>query len=135
MAIFPVFDTAASALRTNRVWMDAISDNLANVNTVKPYDQPAFQALGVKKVRYFIKWDAAKDPYQLEQADIYVTQAEAAGDTFVNTYTPTIGHDFCQQESVRDVEGLLPGSLSLPFHPNARGQAAMAAAVLAALRS
>jgi flagellar basal-body rod protein FlgC len=44
VSIFPVFDTAASALRTNRVWMDAISDNLANVNTVKPYDQPAFQA-------------------------------------------------------------------------------------------
>lgn len=44
MGIFPVFDTAASALRTNRVWMDAIADNLANVNTVKPYDQPAFQA-------------------------------------------------------------------------------------------
>ena len=44
MSIFPVFDTAGSALRTNRVWMDAISDNLANVNTVKPYDQPAFQA-------------------------------------------------------------------------------------------
>jgi flagellar basal-body rod protein FlgC len=44
VTIFPVFDTASSALRTNRVWMDAISDNLANVNTVKPYDQPAFQA-------------------------------------------------------------------------------------------
>ena len=44
MTIFPVFDTASSALRTNRVWMDAISDNLANVNTVKPFDQPAFQA-------------------------------------------------------------------------------------------
>ena len=44
MSIFPVFDTASSALTTNRVWMDAISDNLANVNTVKPYDQPAFQA-------------------------------------------------------------------------------------------
>jgi flagellar basal-body rod protein FlgC len=44
MTIFPVFDTASSALRTNRVWMDAISDNLANVNTVRPYDQPAFQA-------------------------------------------------------------------------------------------
>jgi flagellar basal-body rod protein FlgC len=44
MAIFPVFDIASSALRTNRVWMDAISDNLANVNTVKPFDQPAFQA-------------------------------------------------------------------------------------------
>lgn len=61
--------------------------------------------------------------------------AQAAGATFVNTYTPTIGHDFCQPESVRDVEGLLPGSLALPFHPNARGQAAVAAAVLQALRS
>ena len=44
MSIFPVFDTASSALKTNRIWMDAISDNLANVNTVRPYDQPAFQA-------------------------------------------------------------------------------------------
>jgi lysophospholipase L1-like esterase len=60
--------------------------------------------------------------------------AKAAGATFVNTYTPTIGHDFCTPESVRDVEGLLPGSLELPFHPNARGQQAIASAVLAALR-
>ena len=44
MAIFPVFDTASSALSTNRIWMDAIADNLANVNTIKPFDQPAFQA-------------------------------------------------------------------------------------------
>ena len=61
--------------------------------------------------------------------------AKAAGATFVDTYTPTIGHDFCQPESVRDVEGLLPGSLALPFHPNARGQAAVAAAILQALQS
>ena len=60
--------------------------------------------------------------------------ALAAGATFVNTYAPTIGHDFCQPESVRDVEGLLPGSLALPFHPNTRGQAAMAAAVLKAIK-
>ena len=60
--------------------------------------------------------------------------ALAAGATFVNTYAPTIGHDFCQPESVRDVEGLLPGSLALPFHPNTRGQAAMAAAVLNAIK-
>ena len=60
--------------------------------------------------------------------------AEAAGATFVNTYTPTIGHDFCQPESVRDVEGVLPGSLALPFHPNTRGQAAMADAVLKAIK-
>jgi flagellar basal-body rod protein FlgC len=44
MSIFPVFDTASSALTTDRIWMDAISDNLANVNTIKPFDQPAFQA-------------------------------------------------------------------------------------------
>jgi lysophospholipase L1-like esterase len=61
--------------------------------------------------------------------------AKAAHATFVNTYTPTIDHDFCQPERIRDVEGLLPGSLALPFHPNARGQAAIAAAVLAALQT
>jgi flagellar basal-body rod protein FlgC len=44
MAIFPVFDTASSALTTNRIWMNAIADNLANVNTIRPFDQPAFQA-------------------------------------------------------------------------------------------
>jgi len=44
MAIFPVFATVSSALTTNRVWMDAIADNLANVNTIRPFDQPAFQA-------------------------------------------------------------------------------------------
>ena len=61
--------------------------------------------------------------------------ARSAGATFADTYTPTIGHDFCQPESVREVEGLIPGSLALPFHPNARGQAAIAAAVLAVLLS
>jgi lysophospholipase L1-like esterase len=61
--------------------------------------------------------------------------AKAADATFVDTYTPTTGHDFCQPERTRDVEGLLPGSLALPFHPNARGQAAIAAAVLAALKT
>ena len=61
--------------------------------------------------------------------------AKAAGATFVNTYAPTTGHDFCTRESVRDVEGLLPGSLALPFHPNARGQQAMANAVLAAIKN
>jgi lysophospholipase L1-like esterase len=60
--------------------------------------------------------------------------AAATGTTYVDTYTPTIGHDFCQHAGVRDVEGLVPSSFTVPFHPNARGQAAMAAAVLAAVR-
>jgi lysophospholipase L1-like esterase len=66
--------------------------------------------------------------------DMLAADAAAAGATFVDTYTPTLGHDFCQPESVRDVEGLIPGSLALPFHPNAHGQAAIAAAVLAAIK-
>ena len=61
--------------------------------------------------------------------------AAAAGATFVDTYTATSGHDFCQDIGVKDVEGLLPTSLSAPFHPNTRGQAAMAAAVLAVVRA
>jgi lysophospholipase L1-like esterase len=69
--------------------------------------------------------------FQLNAMLAAVTQPAAA--TFVDTYTPTIGHDFCQSESVRDVEGLVPGSLALPFHPNSRGQATIAAAVLKAL--
>ncbi len=61
--------------------------------------------------------------------------ARAAGATFVNTYTPTIGRDFCQSSSVKDVEGLVPTSLAAPFHPNARGQAIIAGLVLATLRA
>jgi lysophospholipase L1-like esterase len=61
--------------------------------------------------------------------------AAAAGATFVDTYTPTIGHDICQSGAAKYVEGLVPTSLAGPFHPNARGQAAMAAQVLAALRA
>jgi lysophospholipase L1-like esterase len=63
------------------------------------------------------------------------TVAKAAGATFVNTYTPTVGHDFCAPERVRDVEGLLPGSPALPFHPNTRGQQTMATAVLATIKN
>jgi lysophospholipase L1-like esterase len=65
---------------------------------------------------------------------VLAADAKAAHATFVNTYTPTTGHDFCQPERIRDVEGVLPGSWALPFHPNAQGQAAIATAVLAAVR-
>lgn len=61
--------------------------------------------------------------------------AAATGTTYVNTYGPTIGHDFCRKTGVKDVEGLIPTSLAYSFHPNAKGQSVMAAQVLAALRS
>jgi hypothetical protein len=60
--------------------------------------------------------------------------AAANGATFVDTYTATTGHDACQDEDVRDVEGLIPASPAYPFHPNRRGERVMAAQVLAALR-
>lgn len=60
-------------------------------------------------------------------------EAAANGATFVNTYTATIGHDVCQSPSVKFVEGLVPTSPAYPFHPNQKGQQAMASQVLAAL--
>ena len=44
MSLFPVFQTSGSALTVNRTWMDAIADNIANVNTVRPMSEAAFQA-------------------------------------------------------------------------------------------
>lgn len=60
-------------------------------------------------------------------------QAGAAGATYVDTYTPTIGHDMCQLPGVKWIEGLLPTAPAAPMHPNAQGMAAMGAAVLSAL--
>ncbi|MFE6053323.1 SGNH/GDSL hydrolase family protein [Kitasatospora sp. NPDC056446] len=58
--------------------------------------------------------------------------AAANGAVYVDTQTPTAGHDACSDD--RWVEGALPGSPAVPFHPNATGEKAMADAVLAALR-
>jgi lysophospholipase L1-like esterase len=57
-------------------------------------------------------------------------QARAAHATYVDTYTPTIGHDMCQTPGVRWIEPLTPASPAAPAHPNALGEQAMAAVVL-----
>lgn len=44
MATFPVLSTMANGLSVFRTWMDAIGDNLANLNTVRSTDEDAFQA-------------------------------------------------------------------------------------------
>jgi lysophospholipase L1-like esterase len=61
-------------------------------------------------------------------------RAAAAHDTFVDTYTPSIGHDACQHPGTKWVEGLIPTSAAVPMHPNALGEQAMAREVVAALR-
>ncbi|MGC0313309.1 SGNH/GDSL hydrolase family protein [Kitasatospora acidiphila] len=58
--------------------------------------------------------------------------AAANGATYVDTRTPTAGHDVCSDD--RWIEGALPGSPAVPFHPNATGEQAMAQAVLNSLR-
>jgi lysophospholipase L1-like esterase len=70
---------------------------------------------------------------ELKMNAVLAADAAAARVTFVDTYDPTVGHDFCASGNAKDVEGLVPGSLAAPFHPNARGQAAIAALVLKAL--
>jgi flagellar basal-body rod protein FlgC len=42
-SMFPVFDIAGSALTTHRIWMNAIADNIANINTVRPMSDKAYQ--------------------------------------------------------------------------------------------
>lgn len=60
-------------------------------------------------------------------------QAAEAGVRYVDTYSPSIGHDMCQETGVRWVEGLIPGAAAAPVHPNALGMQGMAAAVLGAV--
>jgi len=59
------------------------------------------------------------------------TAAKANGATYVDTLTPTKGHDVCSDD--RWIEGALPGSPAVPFHPNATGERVMADAVLKTL--
>ena len=42
-ALFGLLGIPASGMRTYRTWIDAISDNVANANTVRPTDEAAYQ--------------------------------------------------------------------------------------------
>jgi flagellar basal-body rod protein FlgC len=43
MAIFDSLGIAGSGLMVHRKWLDAVSDNISNVNTVRRTDEDAFQ--------------------------------------------------------------------------------------------
>ncbi|MFF4560255.1 SGNH/GDSL hydrolase family protein [Streptomyces sp. NPDC001435] len=60
-------------------------------------------------------------------------RAEAAGATYVDTFTPSIGHDACSTAATRWIEPLRPSSPAAAVHPNERGERGMAAAVLRAV--
>ncbi|MEU6142681.1 SGNH/GDSL hydrolase family protein [Streptomyces sp. NPDC047081] len=54
---------------------------------------------------------------------------------YVDTYGPTRGHDMCKAPADRWIEPLQPASPAAPAHPNAKGEAAMAEAVMAKLEA
>ncbi|HEX4790228.1 MAG TPA: SGNH/GDSL hydrolase family protein [Actinospica sp.] len=60
-------------------------------------------------------------------------EASAYGAKYVDTYTPTIGHDVCQAPGMKWIEGLVPTAAAAPFHPNVLGEAAMSRALEAAI--
>jgi hypothetical protein len=63
--------SAASAATTN------VAVGIGDQST-SMFDNPLFQDLKVKKVRYFVKWDTIDRPGELALADAYVNRARAA---------------------------------------------------------
>lgn len=53
--------------------------------------------------------------------------AAATHAQFVDTYTPSVGHDMCRLPGTRWIEPMVPLSPAAQFHPNAAGEAATAA--------
>ncbi|WP_323747548.1 SGNH/GDSL hydrolase family protein [Catenulispora rubra] len=59
--------------------------------------------------------------------------ATAAGAEYVDTYTPSVGHDACSDPDTRWIEPLVPALPAAPLHPNARGAQGMADAIARAV--
>nr|WP_189750632.1 SGNH/GDSL hydrolase family protein [Streptomyces tendae] len=60
-------------------------------------------------------------------------QARRGGAEYVNTYSPTVGHDLCRPLAERWIETFAPETPAAPVHPNAAGERAMAGAFQRAL--
>jgi hypothetical protein len=63
------------------------------------FDSPGFQSLGIQQVRYFIHWNAIRDPTQLQLADEFIDRAQRSGrEVFLHVST----------EDLRIKKGTLP---------------------------
>lgn len=62
-------------------------------------------------------------------------EAAANGAVFVDTYTPSIGHDACKSISTRWVEPVLPESDAFSVHPNEKGMAEEAKLLESAMKA
>ncbi|MCX4090822.1 SGNH/GDSL hydrolase family protein [Nocardia sp. alder85J] len=68
--------------------------------------------------------------------DVLRTAATRHGDRYVDTATPSVGHDMCQTPDRQWINGLIPSFASpalAPLHPNAAGEQAIADEVVATL--
>jgi lysophospholipase L1-like esterase len=63
------------------------------------------------------------------------TQAAANGATYVDAYTPSIGHDACRPPLVRWTEPVVPVSPGAPLHPNRQGMFSTADAVVRTIQA
>ena len=61
--------------------------------------------------------------------------AGAAGVGYVDTYTPSVGHDACSAPAARWIEPLIPDAPAAPLHPNAVGEQGMADAIASAIKA
>ena len=54
MAVFDTLGISGSGLLVHRKWLDAVSDNMSNINTVNPYDAEPFRErlIVAQAVRY-----------------------------------------------------------------------------------
>lgn len=66
---------------------------------------------------------------EIQLNDMLKRQTAAAADAYVDTYTPSLGHDACADPASRWIEPLIPNAPAEPVHPNALGEQGMAAAV------
>ncbi|MDQ3855655.1 MAG: SGNH/GDSL hydrolase family protein, partial [Chloroflexota bacterium] len=79
-----------------------------------------------------VPWVRAK---HVELNAMLAEQAAASGDTLVDVYAASIGHDACQLPGVRWNEPAVPLNAAAPFHPNLLGMVAMSRSVVAAVTS
>lgn len=70
---------------------------------------------------------------EVQLNDMLRTQALAKGVEFVDTYTPSVGHDSCKSQLTRWMEPYSNPVGAIRLHPNAKGHQHMAEAVLDAL--
>jgi lysophospholipase L1-like esterase len=62
-------------------------------------------------------------------------EAQAAGDGYIDTYTPSEGHDACSPAADRWIEPLIPAAPAAPLHPNAVGEQGMADVIVADVKT